>query len=289
MAAPALATCNLVFRNNSLQRIPAAYEPGDTVELEVRFEADGAEVEVSELFAYVLPQEGVEVDVASSLVADGSVDGLYSLSYYLEAGRGSDTGVATPGAYVVYVRGKTADDTVVAGSGFFIVTANEVVSPESDISSLHAACLVELGSMLSVRTYDDFGNELGRFTMDTRPNEYQARQIVNTAHSFVSLYIGYNLSDTSVFTSDVLELIQSVITLKAACLIELDFFPEQVRSEKSAYKEYNAMFDLQLAQLVKSLKDLQAGGEIGASDDSGFARYAFPEDTGGLVGWQSQW
>ena len=287
MAAPSIATAELTFRNNNLEVVPASYDPGDTLELLVTFLLDGAAVEIDNLSVLLTDPAGVSTDVSSSMVTTG-VEGEYTLSYYISTGAETDDALIPPGTYFVNARA-LVESSNVAVSGFYIVNANPAYSPEINVDEINARVMLETALILSARAVDNQGYTLGRFTPYTKVTEIAARGQAQIARNYVCLYVGYDFTDTSIFSDEVINLVVSVIALKTACLIELGFFPEEVRTEKSAYKEYNDMFDKLLEQLVDALSDIASGGSIGSSDDTGLALGGYPQDDGGLVGWQSEW
>jgi hypothetical protein len=82
-----------------------------------------------------------------------------------------------------------------------------------------------------------------------------------------------------------------LIGLLAACLVELSYFPEQVRSERSAFQQYYDIFTGELTgmpMLMDSVKECR-GGEVEPDGGPGNPSWAFPQDCGGLVGWQTMW
>lgn len=290
MPIPEITACDVTFRNNNLEVYPPLYDPGDTVQVQIEFTSDGAETEVDNLSLKIVDTTDTVTDLSTSVVAT-VVDGVYSFDYYLSTGTDGDDALVPPGTYWLNVEGANNDGTNVSTTVFFIVNANAAVSPEADMAggSLAARTMVEVGRILRSRTKNAAGRTIGRFTPDTVPNELEVREQVTISHNYVSMYTGYDFSDTSIFTDEILSIIVSVTALKTACLIELGYFPEQVRTDKSAYKEYNEMFKDLLEQLVDALGDMASGGVIGGASDTGEAQYGFPEDDGGLVGWQTPW
>jgi hypothetical protein len=86
------------------------------------------------------------------------------------------------------------------------------------------------------------------------------------------------------------------MSLLAAMLVELSYFPEQVRSDRSAFQYYKDLWDDDVAGF-KGLIDAVAecrGGEVepDGTGDGAIPQdpsWSFPIDVGGMVGWQTKW
>jgi hypothetical protein len=151
----------------------------------------------------------------------------------------------------------------------------------------------EVGALLRARTQDDNDQELGTFTDVTRPTAVEAERMIRQAANVV--YGATGSPDALVCdTADQLkEQIGYWISLLAAMLIELSYFPEQIEAERSAFEHYKTLWDDEVsgfAGLVEAAAECRAG-EVVPDDDNGYksASWAFPVDVGGMVGWQTQW
>lgn len=105
----------------------------------------------------------------------------------------------------------------------------------------------DIGALLRARTKDSFGNELGTFTDDTRPTDEQVLRLIKLAEGDVAVQLPDDLPE------EYYQELHALIALKAAMLVELTHFPEQVRTGRSAYAEYERMFDNQMESLKEEL------------------------------------
>jgi hypothetical protein len=150
----------------------------------------------------------------------------------------------------------------------------------------------EIGALLRARTQDTNDEELGTFTDDTRPTDTEVERIIAQAAAVVYGSTG-DLSDLECQAADnIREGAKYNISLLAACLIELSYFPEQVRSDRSAFQAYYDILtgDMGMRALLDSVAECR-GGEVEPDGEGipGSASWAFPIDCGGMVGWQTKW
>ena len=113
--------------------------------------------------------------------------------------------------------------------------------------------VADVAALLRARTKDVNGNEVGTFNDDTRPTSAQAANIIETACGEVQTVMGVGPP------AYLAEAAQALSALRAAMLIELSYFPEQVRSDRSAYPEYASMYDSQSAALVSAASGAAPG------------------------------
>lgn len=151
----------------------------------------------------------------------------------------------------------------------------------------------DIGAMLRARTQDNDDQELGTFTADTRPTDEEVERLIGQAATVVYNSTG-DLSGLTCANADMIrEGAKYLISVLACCLVELSYFPEQVRSNRSAFQEYYDIFTNEttgMPQLVQAVDECR-GGEVepGGGDSAGRASWDFPIDLGGLVGWQTKW
>lgn len=108
----------------------------------------------------------------------------------------------------------------------------------------------DVGTLLRARTRDSNGVEQGRFTADTRPTADQAESIIDMATSQVQGQLPAGTVPTSYWSA-----VSELIAIDAAMLIELSYFPEQIRSNNSAYPEYKDMYSEKLARLIERIDE----------------------------------
>lgn len=149
----------------------------------------------------------------------------------------------------------------------------------------------DIGALLRARTQDVNDEELGTFTTDTRPTDTEVERIIKQAASVVYGATGDLSGLTCSSADDIKEGALYNVTLLACCLVELSYFPEQVRSDRSAFQGYYDILtgDMGMKALLDAVQECR-GGEV-EPDGSGpnRASWDFPVDLGGLVGWQTMW
>lgn len=150
-------------------------------------------------------------------------------------------------------------------------------------SSEYTPTVAEVAALLRARAVDSDGNELSSFTPSTRPTDAQVSSLITRAAETVSMVVGADI-DAALF-----EEAKSLVSLRAAMLVELSFFPEQVRDDRSAYTHYKTLWDEDLERLKLAVQEAGAGDEPGSVDDSAGPIFSFPEDVGGMVGWGTEW
>lgn len=114
--------------------------------------------------------------------------------------------------------------------------------------------LEEVATLLRARTLDEYGNEVGAFTSDTRPNATQAQQAIDSAYNLVNLRIG-RIDSRSV---DIIEQAKSTTAFLAARIIETVYYPEQATQEQSVASVYAAMYEEAIAALESAVEDDRA-------------------------------
>lgn len=125
-----------------------------------------------------------------------------------------------------------------------------------------------VGAILRTRTKDTNGNEIGTFNEDTRPSGVQVASLILQGAGDLALAIG-----TSDLPEDLWDSARMVAAYRAACLIELTYFPEQVALGRSPYPQLKELYDEALASLKLSVK---AADVLSPSLDGGEGAYAFP-------------
>lgn len=142
--------------------------------------------------------------------------------------------------------------------------------------------VADVAAILRSRTKDTSGNELGTFTADTRPTGSQVVDIISLAVGDVVTLIGPDV-DVSLQGAAA-----SLATLGAAMKVELSFYPEQVASEHSPYRQLKEAYDGAAKNLVVAVGKVNTGDTLG-DEVAGDPAYGYPEDAGGMVGWGTRW
>lgn len=113
----------------------------------------------------------------------------------------------------------------------------------------------DVALLLRARTKDSEGREVGTFDDDTRPTATQVEGHIDNAVALLRTRIGTSIPDAYVPT------LRALTAYRAALQIEKSYFPEQVRSDRSAYDQLREEYTDDLAALIEALE--------GAGDDSG--------------------
>jgi hypothetical protein len=100
-----------------------------------------------------------------------------------------------------------------------------------------------VGAILRTRTKDDMGNELGTFNADTRPTDQQVLDLIGQAYDDVVAVIDDDIPQESYRDA------RSVIALRAAMLVELSYWPDQVPLGRSPYAQLKELYDEVLPRL----------------------------------------
>lgn len=139
----------------------------------------------------------------------------------------------------------------------------------------------DVAALLRARTIDNNGAEVGTFNTDTRPTDTEADVVIAHAVDEISARVGLEIPEI------VWPIAKRAASLRAAMLIELSYWPEQVRSQKSPYEHYRDMYNDQIKAVEKAVKEAGSGDpeEVGSVDDAAMPSFGFPVDTGGMIGW----
>ena len=119
----------------------------------------------------------------------------------------------------------------------------------------------QVALLLRARTKDSAGNEVGTFDEDTRPTGDQVDEQIDVAMGLV----GVRFPTTSKLTPEQVVAFGGLVAYRAALRIEKSYFPEQVRSDRSAYAQLREEYLDDLQALVESVSG-SGGGEFPDSD-----------------------
>lgn len=162
--------------------------------------------------------------------------------------------------------------------------------PEDDGSPGLRPSVSQVGARLRARTKlpNTGGTEIGTFDARTRPTGEQVEELIDDAIDEVIGKIG-----TPTSGSKLERRARAAISLYAAMLVELSFFPEQVQTNRSPYAMLEKLYLSRIQSLIADAEqgddDDGGGGGVGGEGSPANASWAFPEDAGGLVGWQTRW
>lgn len=92
--------------------------------------------------------------------------------------------------------------------------------------------LNQVGALVRTRTKDSSGNELGTFNEDTRPTSQDVQELIQQATDTFVVRGGTEIPP------ELFQEVQRLIALRAAMLVEISYFPEQVATGRSPYNQY---------------------------------------------------
>lgn len=142
----------------------------------------------------------------------------------------------------------------------------------------------DVATLLRARTKDDTGRELGTWTDATRPTNVEVQSIIELAAR-------QTVSDE--FAGPCERSAFAAINYRAACIVELSYFPEQVRSDRSPYEELKALADAALDELQTCISSgTSDGGDPGGEGYTYHSLALVPATTwayyqGGGWGWRN--
>lgn len=157
--------------------------------------------------------------------------------------------------------------------------------------------VADVGALARARTVDAQGRELGTFTNDTRPTASEVTLMISEAVNEAEVVIGNTIPDApgdptaEGYDKDALrKAALRIVALRAAALVELSYFPEQVARGASPYAQYQESFNQGLARLQNAIEAAEGGeqpGDSGAGGAGGTMKAlgSFPADAGGMIGW----
>jgi len=133
-----------------------------------------------------------------------------------------------------------------------IPTPPALVAPTSD----------DVAALLRARTKDLNGSELGVFNADTRPTDTEVGRLIDMAYAEVVAQVGSIVYDPCAQSATAL------VALRAAMWVELSYFPEQVRSDRSVYAELATQWAEQMPAVQACVTGNLPGG--GGATNVGF-------------------
>jgi hypothetical protein len=96
--------------------------------------------------------------------------------------------------------------------------------------------LDDVAALLRARTYDANGVQVGQFTGSTRPSAAHVQELIDFAAGDVVARTGADIPEK--YWPEA----RRLAALQAAALVESSFFPEQLDSDHSAYRQYTAAY-----------------------------------------------
>lgn len=154
--------------------------------------------------------------------------------------------------------------------------------------ALYTPTVGQVGALLRARTLDSSGNELGTFTKETRPTHQEVDRLARAAANKLSTYAG------DVIPEDLLGEATDLAALRTAMMIELGYFPEQVVAGRSPYAQWKELWDEAVGtptapgSFVVAVQNAVEDETVDVGGGSGEPHFAFPENKGGLIGWETK-
>lgn len=152
----------------------------------------------------------------------------------------------------------------------------------------------DVAAIIRARTQDSHDDEIGTFNDDTRPTGVEVEKLIDNAAGVVYSRLG-DMSDEMLVcptADDLQDQARYMVSMLAAMLVELSYFPEQIEANRSAFEHYKELWDDQMTTLIDAAAECRGGAVVPDTEDGGYigkASWSFPVDAGGLVGWQTKW
>src|SRR5215831_929102 len=121
----------------------------------------------------------------------------------------------------------------------------------------------QVALLIRARTKDANGLEVGTFDADTRPTDVQVEEHIDASMALVGIRFGPSTN----WPAEAQAAFASLVAYRAALRIEKSYFPEQVRTDRSAYAQLREEY----------LDDLQAFTEAmtGGAGEGALPSYDF--------------
>jgi len=145
-----------------------------------------------------------------------------------------------------------------------------MTEPPPTLSLIVRPTVDQVAALLRARTKDFDGNEVGTFNDATRPTALEVAEIIELAYGEITGAVGSIAYDPCSLAAT------SLVALRAAMWVELSYFPEQIRSDRSVYTELAAQWPERLEALQSCIDgnvpngDDQRGYRFGVLDVHGW-------------------
>jgi hypothetical protein len=117
--------------------------------------------------------------------------------------------------------------------------------------------VAEVARLIRARTKDSEGREVGTFTDDTRPSAEQVDEHIDSALALLSTRFPAGVAESYQ------PAVRALVAYRAALQIEKSYFPEQVRSDRSAYTQLREEYFDDLNALLDAVAEGGDGGVPG--------------------------
>lgn len=228
----------------------SAWEPGDAVPLEGEFRKGDALFDPPNVYLTVKAPDGGETD------------------FFYPAG-----GLAHPSLGVFRKDYPLADDALTGRYHYWWACDGDgqAAEPASfDVRPLIAPnwrpTVDDVGAIIRARTKTrlsetfEAGNEIGTFNEKTRPTGDEVERLIDEATDDVANAVGVTICEPALEISG-----RRVAALGTALLIELSYFPEQIRADQSPYEALERRYKDRLARLVTAVAEKCGDADSGGS------------------------
>lgn len=135
----------------------------------------------------------------------------------------------------------------------------------------------DVADLLVTRTNTSTGVPSGSFSGQTIPTGTQVQEIISKTVRDLWLEIG----DGPQHNERLIDAAKYLASLDAAMMVELNFFPEQVASDRSPYEKYNNIRKAKAKLLSAAIEAAEvAAGETDGVTSSGMPSFKFPTTPG---------
>jgi hypothetical protein len=155
--------------------------------------------------------------------------------------------------------------------------------------------VTQVASLVRDRTRDSNGRLVGTFTNDgkTSPTADQVSDYINDAVAEAYPVFGEDILDAPGSDRDALRTAATrVVAFRAAALVEINHFKQEVTRGTSTYQQYQDSFEKGLTRVGKAINEASKGDLPGTSDDNPGPFDTFPvaaDGSQGLIGWGTRW
>jgi hypothetical protein len=113
----------------------------------------------------------------------------------------------------------------------------------------------DVADQIISRTKDQYGNEVGTFNSSTRPTDAQITRFIEEHIGDVANVIGADIP------AEMFEDATTVVAERVAMAIEMNFYPEQVNTNRSPYKQIKEQYEEDLQRLGLQIEIIKEGGD----------------------------
>jgi len=137
----------------------------------------------------------------------------------------------------------------------------------------------DVAALIRARTKDSSGNEVGTFTDKTRPTDPEVEQLITNGCAKIAALVGWD------FPADAYYEAKHLAAIIAACECELSYFPEQVRTDRSAFTQLWQLFTEDRDAFVSYVAQITPPG----TDGSIASKLGTLDVMSGTVAWAYEW